>query len=88
MSDDRLTCVSRYGALQSWANTVDRSARTRNARAASPSDLDWHLARLPEKFAEATDAQRLAAAEAARKAYYARLALKSAQARRRGGVSA
>jgi len=85
MSDDRLTQISRYGALRSWANTVDRSARTRNARASSPGDVEWHLARLdPERFAGATDAQKLAAAESARKAYFARLAMKSARARRRG----
>lgn len=86
MFDDRLTLVSRYGALKSWSNTVDRSARTRPARSKAPSSVEWHLARLdPEKFANATDAQRLAAAEAAKRAYYAELAMKSAAVRRRGG---
>ena len=54
----------------SWANTENRSARTQKARKA-----------LEEKFLTEAggDAAR---AESLRKAYYARLALKSAQARR------
>lgn len=76
--------AGRAGALESWANTPDRAARTANGRSAGPGDIEWHLARLdPERFADATDAQKLAAAEAAKKAWYARLAMKSAQARRR-----
>lgn len=71
------------GALQSWANTVDRSARTARGRANSPSSLDWHLKRLPEKFQDATEEQRLAAADAARKLYFARLSQRSAAARSR-----
>jgi hypothetical protein len=60
----------------SWANTTDRAARTAKARTA-----------FEEKFlAEAGgDPKR---AEHLRKAYYARLALKSAQARQRRGGSA
>ena len=81
--------IGRYGAHKSWAQTPDRSARTSNARANGPSGLQWHLDRLdPERFADATDADRLKAAEAARKAYYAELAMKSAAARRRGGDAA
>jgi len=58
---------------ESWARTPDRPARTAKARRA-----------LENKFlAEAGgDPKR---AEHVRKAYYARLALKSAQARRRRG---
>lgn len=74
----------RYGGLKSWANTTDRTARTAKARRNGPSQLEWHLDRLdPERFADATDAQRLAAAEAARRAYYARLSMRSAETRRR-----
>ena len=81
--------AGRLGALESWSRTADRTARTRNARAASPSSVECHYAHLdPERFADATEQQKLAAAEAARKAYYARLALKSAKARRRGGSDA
>lgn len=76
---------SRLGAYKSWANTPDRTARTRNAREASPSSVEYHQERLNrELFANATDVQKYQAAEAARKAYFAELAMKSAQARRRG----
>lgn len=58
-------------AHTSWAKTEDRTARTAKARAA-----------LDQKFLDEAggDAQR---AEHLRAAYYKRLALKSAQARRR-----
>lgn len=73
---------SRAGALKSWANTVDRAARTAKARAASPASLEYHLTRLdPERFAEATDEQRLAAADAARRAHFARIAARSLELR-------
>jgi len=77
----------RIGALESWARTVDRAARTRPARNNGPNSINYHLARLDShRFADATDAQKLAAADAAKRAYFQRLALKSATARRRGGV--
>ena len=66
-----------------WANTVDRSARTRPARSKSPSSIEYHLDRLGPEFGDASEAQRLAAAEAAKRAYFAELAMKSAVARRR-----
>lgn len=79
----------RLGGLRSWANTADRTARTAPGRRAGPASIDYWLARLdPERFAAASGPQRLAAAEAARKAHYATLSLKSAQARRRGGNDA
>jgi len=60
-------------AHTSWANTTDRPGRTAKARKA-----------LDDKFlAEADGDPRRA--ESLRKAYYAKLALKSAQARRRRG---
>lgn len=71
--------ASRFGAHQSWANTTDRAARTAPARKA-----------LAEKFLRLADpdgvlpvAEREARAQSLRKAHYARMALKSAQARRR-----
>lgn len=74
----------RVGGHKSWANTVDRSARTQRVRDAGPGNIDYWLARLdPNKFADATDAQRLAAAQSLKKAHYAELAMKSAQARAR-----
>lgn len=62
--------AGRLGGYLSWANTVDRSARTAAARAA-----------LDAKFLEQADGdpQR---AEALRRAHFSRLALKSAQSRR------
>ena len=77
----------RIGAYRSWANTPDRSARTEPARRSSPAGIDYHLARLdPDRFADASDDQRLAAAEAARRAHFAELTLKSARARRRAVI--
>lgn len=63
--------AGRVGALTSWGRTSDRSARTAPARAA-----------LDAKFLVEADGdpQR---ADALRRAYFARLALLSAQARRR-----
>lgn len=60
----------KFGAHMSWANTKDRTARTAPARRA-----------LEQKFLDQAggDPKR---AESLRKAYYTRLALKSAQARR------
>lgn len=62
---------SSIAAHESWANTPDRSARTAPARRA-----------LEQKFLDAAggDPRR---AESLRKAHFARLALKSAQARRK-----
>lgn len=79
--------IGRYGAHESWARTKDRSARTRPARSSSPSSIEWHLAQLPEQFGDATPAQRLAAAESAKRAYFAKLAIKSANARRKASQS-
>ena len=76
--------ASRIGGLESWANTPDRTTRTASARAASPSSVDYWLTKLdPERFAHATDRQRLDAAESMRRAYFARLAMKSAAVRKR-----
>jgi hypothetical protein len=55
----------------SWANTKDRSARTAKARKA-----------LDDKFLAEADGDHLRA-EHLRRAHFARMALKSAQARRR-----
>jgi len=62
--------IGRLGAHVSWANTTDRTARTAPARAA-----------LEQKFLDQADGDPVRAAHL-RKAYYARLALKSVQARR------
>lgn len=60
---------SQIAAHVSWANTPDRTARTSKARAA-----------LDQKFLDEAEGDPVRAAHL-RKAYYARLALKSARAR-------
>lgn len=63
--------VASIAAHESWANTTNRTARTAPARAA-----------LDAKFLELADGDPERAAHL-RKAHFARLALRSAQARRR-----
>lgn len=82
MSHDR-SLIGRLAAHESWAQTPDRAARTAAARSCSPTSLEWHLDRLPAALDGANDNARMLAACSARSAYYARLAHKSAQARRR-----
>lgn len=74
MPDSLHQLAGRIGAHTSWANTTDRSARTAPARAA-----------LDAKFLDqaAGDPVR---AEHLRKAYFTRLALRSASARRRSAL--
>lgn len=71
MTESERSIAGSIGAHMSWANTKDRAARTAPARAA-----------MDRKFLEQAggDPER---AEHLRRAYYARLALKSAQARRK-----
>lgn len=71
LNQAELSLAGRIGAHKSWANTTDRAARTANGRKAFENKF----------LTEAEgDPQR---AESLRRAYFARLALKSAQARRR-----
>lgn len=75
--------ATRYAAHKSWAETADRTARTAPARKVGPGDLEWHVARLDaERFADATEEQKLKAAEAAKRAWFAKLAIESHKARR------
>jgi hypothetical protein len=67
---------AQIAAHDSWAKTADRSARTAKARKA-----------LENKFLAEADGDPQRAASL-RKAYFARLALKSARARRRRGGAA
>lgn len=71
MSASERSLRASIAAHESWANTDDRSARTAPARAA-----------LDRKFLDAAGGDPVRAAHL-RKAYFARLALKSAQSRRR-----
>lgn len=84
MPDPIRQLIGAIGANESWARTVDRSARTAPAREAFLKRFETEVdpdGTLPE-------ADRLRRADHARKAYYQRLALKSAQARSRKVVAA
>ncbi len=72
LSPSESTLRGRIAAHESWANTPDRAARTAPARAA-----------LDRKFLDQADGDPTRA-EHFRKAYFARLSLKSAQSRRKG----
>ncbi|MFF2082851.1 hypothetical protein ACFVVM_03710 [Nocardia sp. NPDC058176] len=74
------TLQARIAAPESWARTGDRSKRTNNARAAGQSKFD----RLVDPDGLLSPEERAYRADQARKAHYTRLALKSAQSRRRG----
>jgi hypothetical protein len=75
---------SQIAAHDSWANTTDRSARTANARKAMLDKFEQQV----DPDGVLTPAERAKRAEHARKAHFKRLALKSAQARRRRGGAA
>lgn len=71
-------------AHESWAKTENRPGRTANARKAMLDKFEQQVD--PEGLL--TPTERAQRAEHARKAYFKRLALKSAQARRRRGGAA
>ncbi|WP_406399191.1 hypothetical protein OH805_08850 [Streptomyces sp. NBC_00879] len=68
---------SRLGAHVSWALTEDRTARTAPAREAFNARFEREV----DPAGTLPPAERAVRAEHARKAYYARLAMKSAAAR-------
>ena len=72
--------IGRIGGLVSWANTADRTRRTQPGRDAFLRRFDDQVD--PER--RLSPQERAKRAEAAKKAYFAGLALKSARARRRG----
>lgn len=73
MPSDRVL-IAQIAAHTSWANTTDRTARTAPARSA-----------LDAKFLAEADGDRIRA-EHLKKAHFKRLALKSAQARRKSAA--
>lgn len=73
---------SQIGAHESWARTENRSARTLPARMALLAKFEQQV----DPDNRLTPAERAKRAENARKAHYAKLALKSAQSRRRREV--
>ncbi|SCF97888.1 hypothetical protein GA0115259_106214 [Streptomyces sp. MnatMP-M17] len=72
---------ARFAAHKSWGNTLDRAGRTAAARKASHHTRFVVQAR--ELHPDATDEQIDQVVSSLRKAHYAKLALLSAQARRR-----
>lgn len=75
---ERHVLAGRIGAHESWARTEDRPARTRKARQAFIEKFEREVD--PDGVLE--PAERSKRAEHARTAWYQRLALKSAAARR------
>jgi hypothetical protein len=71
--------IASIGAHASWARTADPAARTANARAAFNDSFE----RQADPDGTLPPAERARRAEHLRKAHYKRLALKSAQARRK-----
>lgn len=77
--DAERTLIARIAANESWAHTANRSARTANARAALMRKFETEV----DPTGTLPPAERARRAEHLRKAYFARLALKSAQSRRK-----
>lgn len=71
--------IASIAAHESWARTPDPTARTEPARAAFLSRFEAEV----DPDGSLPPAERAKRAENAKKAYFKRLALKSAQARRR-----
>ncbi|MET8150237.1 hypothetical protein ACIBSW_13100 [Actinoplanes sp. NPDC049668] len=71
--------IASIAASASWASTPDFAARTAPARQAFAGRFERQIR---EAFPDLDDAQVAIRAEHAKKAYYLRLALKSAQVRR------
>ena len=76
--------IARLAAHTSWANTPDPGARTAPARAAAFARFEREV----DPDGVLSPAERARRAESARKAYFTRLALRSAQARRRNRTGA
>lgn len=72
------TLRAQIAAHESWAKTEDRPARTAKARKAALDRFEREV----DPNGELAPQERAKRAEHARKAYFSRLALKSAQARR------
>lgn len=75
---DHRTLIARIAAHESWAQTPDRTARTAPARAAALDRFEREV----DPDGVLSPAERAKRAEHARKAYFLRLALKSAQVRK------
>lgn len=80
MNAEQRKLRAQLGAHTSWANTLDRTARTAAGSRAAEARFEKEAR---EKFPDATDEQIAKVAESARKAFYKRIGLKSAAARAR-----
>lgn len=78
MSTER-TLIAQIAAHESWARCENRTGRTAPARAA----FDARFEKIVDPNNELLPAERAKRAANARRAYFKRIALKSAQARRR-----
>lgn len=78
MSESERKLRASIASHESWARTADRSARTAPAREAFMKRFEDQV----DPDGTLPPAERRQRAESARKAHYARLALKSAKARR------
>ena len=79
MTPEERSLRARMGGYASWANTSDPASRTAPARAAFQDRFERQV----DPDGSLPVAERRRRAEAAKKAYYTGLALKSAQARRK-----
>lgn len=83
-TDAERRLAAQIAAHESWAHTPDRSARTAPARAAMLAKFEHEA----DPDGSLLPAERARRAEHLRKAHFQRLALKSAQSRRRNKESA
>jgi hypothetical protein len=79
LTPEQRSMRSRMAAHVSWANTADPTARTAKARQAAMDRFERQV----DPTGELPAKERARRAEHARKAFYASMALKSAQARAR-----
>lgn len=75
--------ISTIGVEESWARTTDRAARTAPARKAAADKFEQEV----DPDGVLTPEERSLRAAHARRAHMLRLALKSAQARRKSGAA-
>lgn len=80
-SPEERTLLARAAAHESWAQTEDPSARTAAARKAAAERFERQV----DPDGVLTPAERSRRGEHARKAHFTRMALLSAQARRKAG---
>lgn len=82
LTPEERSAFGRIGALESWAHTDDRAARTAPARASSMSRFEREAD--PDGVLDPAERQRRA--ELLKSAYFQRLAIKSARARRKAAA--